>query len=227
MDLPSLPEAYQTNAARWGGALVGIGSFATVGIIALFLSAGGPNLVGASGEGVATVLSDSPTELKLVGILSIPANLMVIIGAFMLTQRRPHAPGPVPVAAMWYGVAIAFLLVMLYDLALPFLLVPLAAQYASYPLIFDGLYQTFDFGHSVGLLVTFAALTLVFWGEAHHPSARLPQAWAYVAAGASALGIVLSSSFLAGSPFVFLAPSTFVIWISLGVLGARIAMHGP
>lgn len=221
------PFPHDEATIRYGGALVGLGSLATVGIIVLFLSAGGHKLVGSSGAEVADVLTDGADALRLVGLLSLPANLLIIVGALMLTHRPPVKGVAPPVNAMWYAVAVAFILVMLYDLALPFLLIPLAADYAANAAVFDGLYATFDLGHSIGLLLTFVALGFIFWGEARRVDRALPRAWSHVANVACLGGIILTASFLAGNPLVFLAPSALIIWLSLGAMGVRLAMRSP
>ncbi len=209
-------EPHAPHATRFAGSLLAAGSFATVGVIALFLASGGPELMGETPAGVAQTIADAPTAMTLVGILSVPANLAVIVGALILSRRDT---GILPGA--WYVVAVGMGLVMSYDLAFPFAIVPLAQSFAQEPIVFEAIFRTFDLMHSIGLLMIFLALASTFAAEANQ---TLPRWWAYGASGAAVLAAVLAISFLARQPLVFIAPSAFIVWLSLGALGVRLAL---
>lgn len=226
--MPLTPSAAMDarQQTRFAGGLLGVGCLAVVVAIVTHLASGATKMVGAPMERTAEILADGATGFTVVGLLSIPANFAIIVAALMLAHTRNHSVGRVPAAALWYTLAVGYLFALLYDMALPFLLIPLAADYAANPVVFEGLYRTFDLIHSGGLFMSFLAVALLFRGEMTSPEATLPRWWSTIGVIAALAGAALMASFLTPWPLVFLGPGALLTWATLAFVGFRIA-RGP
>lgn len=226
IDITEVDDA-SARQTRWGAFLVGIGAAATLVAIVLYLTSGAVTPADASVEERAEALAGAADQVALMAYLSIPAGVAMILGPVLLAIGRAQGPPSLVRRVAWISVVFGTLLILQFDLLMPHLIIPLADRVDEAPLVFETVYRTSDYVHSVGLVMNYVAFLAVFWTEARTTHPALPRWVAHGGAAMWSLGLVVGIGLVVGRPLFLVAPAILVGWALLSVLGFRMAARRP
>lgn len=206
--------------SRWGGLLVGVSAFLIVVAIVTFLLSGAAD----DAAGNAEALRNGSGLLVFSAYLSVPTDLALLAGAVLLAGRKADTGAALLRRVAWGLVALATLLVVQFDLIMPRGFIPLAENAGQAPAVFEALYRTSNFVHSVGLFLTFACFLALFAQQARDAQGRIvPRGIALAGVVAWSLGLVVSVTLILERPLVPLAPAILVGWLLVSFMGLRTA----
>lgn len=213
------------QASRWGGLLLGVGAFAYLVAVLIFIVAYGQPQAGEPGATVAMAdrvahYSRHQGLAHAMWIVELCAALMIAIGSFTLQHRRCAGSGWLSDAASWNTVGLgAVVLVLMYLIMLGGY--PEASlAFASEPGLMSTLNAVSSFIFSFGNAIVFLGLVLAFSLESR---VSLPVWLGRTGMLVSVVACLASVGMLSGlAAFEPLAPLGLVAYLLTACLGIAV-----
>jgi hypothetical protein len=213
-------------ANRWGGLFMAISATAMIAIIVLFLTSGAVAPPGSSLQETADALANAGIALEFSAYLSIPVDLLMLVGAILLASRPVVDAATHWARVAWTTIAAAVVLIIQFDLILPNAIIPLAKAYGQEPALFNAVYTTSNFIHSVGLLVTYLAFILVLALEIRSTQPAISKKIAHAGVALWILGCVVAIGLIVEYPMIAVAPNILLGWAVVAYYGWRVSRTG-